>query len=96
MESEQPYTRYVAARVHIYRQLDQIRDEVDDWLKEMATRSPTVSEVAQLEAFHAQRQRLLGELQEAEERFLDHLVLRMGGPDVADGASPAHDLSSPI
>jgi hypothetical protein len=103
VESEQPYTRYVAARVSLYRQLDRIRGEVDAWLGEIATRVPTMSDVAQLETFHSQRQRVLSELQDAEDRFLDLLVSRIGNasPSTAssapsrDGASPSSDGASP-
>ena len=92
MESEQSYIRYVSSRARIYRRLDQLRGEIDAWLKEIASRAPSMSEVAQLEAYHAERQRLLIEMQDAEERFLDHLVRRIGNPAPAsDGATPLTD-----
>ena len=85
MNSDSTYQRYVSARSHIYRQLDTIRAEVEAWLVDIATRKPAMADLARLEAFHAQRQRALNELQEAEELFLDHLVRQMGGLPTVDG-----------
>lgn len=89
MESDSAFVRYVSARAHIYRQLDAIRVEVDAWLADMATRSPTMADLARLEAFHVQRQRALQELQGAEELFLDHLVSQIGNAPASDVAK--HD-----
>ena len=91
MNSDPTYARYVSARVHLYRQLDAIRVEVDAWLADIATRQPTMSDLARLEVFHAQRQRALTELQEAEERFLDHLVSQIGNVPAADGVHSEAD-----
>lgn len=87
MEADPLYARYVSLRTNIYRQLDQIRADVDFLLAEMATRSPVMSELARLEAFHSERQRLLAEMQDAEERFLEHLLDRRGELSANDSAS---------
>jgi hypothetical protein len=86
MESDPIYGRYVSARVTIYRQLDSLRAEVDAWLRDRASCLPSMAELAQLEALHSERQRLLTALQDAEERFLDHVVSLLSDASRADGS----------
>lgn len=103
MNSESPFSRYVSTRAHLYRQLDDLRLQVDDWLREMTNRAPNMPDLARLEAMHANCQRLLRDLQAAEDRFLDGLLRQLGQPRTpadsasprADGGSPTQDWASP-
>ena len=89
METDPIYGRYISIRATLYRRLDALRAEVDEWLTERASLMPSMAELARLEALHGERHRLLRELESAEERFVDHVVRLIGEASAArlDGSS---------
>jgi hypothetical protein len=78
VESDKYYLNYAAVRRRTGPRLAEVGLDIEAWLQEHATRLPTASDIARLEALHMQRQQLLKELQESEERFMDHIVSLLG------------------
>jgi hypothetical protein len=74
MEADINFANYAAARRRIGPKLAELGLDLEAWLQEHAQRMPSIADVARLEAMHMQRQELLQELQEAEERFIDHAI----------------------
>ena len=86
MESDFHFSNYAAARRRIGPRLAELGLDLEAWLQEHAHRMPSIADVARLEAMHMQRQQLLQELQEVEERFVDHMVSTMSAQPGANKA----------
>lgn len=78
VESNRHYIKYASVRRRTGPRLAELGLDIEAWLQEHASRMPTATDLARLEAMHMQRQQLLKELQEAEESFMDHIVSLLG------------------
>jgi hypothetical protein len=78
--NQNPFVAYANSRRRLYEGLDRVRREIDEWLDRFTSKEPKISELATLEALHAERGRLLAELNEADERFMTELLRRKSSP----------------
>ena len=51
-----------------------VRESVSAWIVQHAETWPQLSDLARLEALHAERDRLLVEFQEAENQFIEYVL----------------------
>jgi hypothetical protein len=72
--NQNPFVIYANSRHRLYEALDRVRAEIDEWVERYTNKEPKISELAILEALHAERARLLSELNEAGDRFMTELM----------------------
>lgn len=76
LESDPVFRQHREKRARLYERLDRVRGEVDVWLDEHVEKWPGLTDLAQLEALHAEKEQILTEFLQAENTFIDH-VLRL-------------------
>jgi hypothetical protein len=67
------FDTYRHARRRAFERLNDLRLRVDEWL-EAHEQSAELADLARLEALHAERERVVAELQEAEDRLIRDLI----------------------
>lgn len=58
----------------MYERLDVVRAQVTAWIDTHAEKAPELTDLARLEALHAEREQLLSDFQETENAFIDYLL----------------------
>lgn len=76
MESDPVYRQYRERRNRLYERLEQNHARVSEWIERHGDRWPALTDLAQLEALHLERQRLFDEFQKNEDQFIDQVLRR--------------------
>lgn len=74
METDPIFRQYREKRERMYERLDIVRAQVTAWIERHAETWPELTDLARLEALHAEREQLLADFQEAENTFINHVL----------------------
>jgi hypothetical protein len=74
MESDPTFSMYRERRERMYDRLDVIREQVTEWIEKHEQQWPELTDLARLEALHAERNQLLIEFQQVENTFIDYVL----------------------
>jgi len=76
MESNTHFQRYAQGRQRGIERMAEVQRQIDAWLDAHEQAAPSLLDLAQLEALHARREEVAGELERTENAFLEHLIGR--------------------
>ena len=76
LESDPTFRQYRERRTKMYERLDEIREQVTEWLARHAEQWPGLTDLARLEALHSERAQLLADFQETDDAFIDYVLKR--------------------
>jgi hypothetical protein len=74
MESDPVFQQYRDRRARMYERLDAVRAQASEWIERHAETWPELTDLALLEALHAEREQLLSDFQEMENSFIEYLL----------------------
>ena len=74
MDNERQFATYEAETMRVAKQLDEVSQQIFEWIKAHRDAMPSITEIGRLEAFHAQRARFVAELLVVEQRFMERLI----------------------
>ena len=85
METKDEFEQYEYSTRRISDALERIRQDILSWVERHREQPPSITEVALLEGYHAERIALVAELLEVEKRFMNRLLQRFHLPESTEG-----------